>query len=207
MLLSVHLPTLLYLCQVEKPSVGEKPIEQKEKNDQKRHFSKDFLRMSMFSAVTHESWISLVPLLLQTYVIRDKLTIKRNEKSCSNIKHRYYAFHRSDLLRWGGFGLSTPTQTDLNQRAVELLREDAGKIQQLISVQLENLTAPKCPLYEEVLDTQMFGLSREIDFAVRAGLITREQGREIISDLERKLAHLYTLVLPSPKKNEQSERD
>ena len=94
--------------------------------------------------------------------------------------------------------LSSPTQTDLNQRAVELLREDAGKIQQLISVQLENLTAPKCPLYEEVLDTQMFGLSREIDFAVRAGLITREQGREIISDLERKLAHLYTLILPSP---------
>ena len=27
---------------------------------------------------------------------------------------------------------------------------------------------PQCPLYEDVLDTQMFGLSREIDFAVRS---------------------------------------
>jgi uncharacterized protein YlaN (UPF0358 family) len=98
----------------------------------------------------------------------------------------------------GGFGLRTPTQVDLSQRALQLLREDAQKIQQLIAVQLENLTAPKCPLYEEVLDTQMFGLSREIDFAVRAGLITREDGREIIHDLERKLADLYTRVLPSP---------
>ncbi|MFS8514761.1 MAG: DUF1507 family protein, partial [Planifilum fulgidum] len=53
----------------------------------------------------------------------------------------------------GGSGLRTPTQVDLSQRALQLLREDAQKIQQLIAVQLENLTAPKCPLYEEVLDT------------------------------------------------------
>ncbi|PTM59912.1 YlaN family protein [Desmospora activa] len=101
----------------------------------------------------------------------------------------------------GGVPLSTPTQLELTQRAEQLLREDAKKIEQLIAVQLDNLTAPKCPLYEEVLDTQMFGLSREIDFAVRAGLITREQGREIISELERKLAHLYSLVLPSPNQS------
>ncbi|MBA4543695.1 YlaN family protein [Thermoactinomyces sp. CICC 10521] len=96
----------------------------------------------------------------------------------------------------GGFALTTPTQTDLNLRAVQLLNEDAEKIAQLISVQLDNLTLPKCPLYEEVLDTQMFGLSREIDFAVRAGLITREQGQQIIHDLERKLADLYAKILP-----------
>jgi uncharacterized protein YlaN (UPF0358 family) len=96
----------------------------------------------------------------------------------------------------GGFALTTPTQTDLNLRAVQLLKEDAEKIAQLISVQLDNLTLPKCPLYEEVLDTQMFGLSREIDFAVRAGLITREQGQQIIHDLERKLADLYAKILP-----------
>lgn len=98
----------------------------------------------------------------------------------------------------GGVTLTTPTQIDLSQRAQQLLREDANKIEQLIAVQLENLTAPKCPLYEEVLDTQMFGLSREIDFAVRAGLITRTHGKEILSELEQKLAYLYSLVLPSP---------
>jgi len=98
--------------------------------------------------------------------------------------------------------VSTPTQAALAQRAEQLLREDAKKIEQLIAVQLDNLTAPKCPLYEEVLDTQMFGLSREIDFAVRAGLIDRVQGREIISDLEQKLAHLYTQVLPTPNRQQ-----
>lgn len=85
-------------------------------------------------------------------------------------------------------------QTDDRQlMALKLLQEDADKIHRLIAVQLDNLTLPSCPLYEEVLDTQMFGLSREIDFAVRVGLITREDGREILNDLERKLAYLYTL--------------
>lgn len=92
--------------------------------------------------------------------------------------------------------MTTPTQTDLNLKALQLIQEDAEKIVQLISVQLQNLTLPKCPLYEEVLDTQMFGLSREIDFAVRAGLIDRDQGQQIIHALERKLADLYTKVLP-----------
>ncbi len=78
-----------------------------------------------------------------------------------------------------------------NQQAIELLKCDAIKIQQLIRVQMENLTMPQCPLYEEVLDTQMFGLSREIDFAVRLGLIHRETGRQILSDLERELTLLY----------------
>ena len=55
------------------------------------------------------------------------------------------------------------------EKAYELLRKDAEKILRLIQVQMDNLTMPQCPLYEEVLDTQMFGLSREIDFAVRLG--------------------------------------
>jgi uncharacterized protein YlaN (UPF0358 family) len=96
---------------------------------------------------------------------------------------------------WGDCSLETAVKTDDRYRlALKLLQEDADKIHRLIAVQLDNLTIPSCPLYEEVLDTQMFGLSREIDFAVRAGLITREDGREILSDLERKLAYLYTLT-------------
>jgi uncharacterized protein YlaN (UPF0358 family) len=92
--------------------------------------------------------------------------------------------------------VATPTKTDLQQQALQLLQEDAGKIEQLIAVQLDNLTLPKCPLYEEVLDTQMFGLSREIDYAVRLGLIQRDQGQMILHELERKLADLYTAILP-----------
>lgn len=78
-------------------------------------------------------------------------------------------------------------------KALSLLRADAEKIYKLIDVQMENLTMPQCPLYEEVLDTQMFGLSREIEFAVRLGLIDEEVGREIMGELERKLAHLHEL--------------
>jgi len=80
---------------------------------------------------------------------------------------------------------------DLENKALALLRADADKIYKLIDVQMENLTMPQCPLYEEVLDTQMFGLSREVEFAVRLGLVADEVGRDILDELERKLAELY----------------
>lgn len=80
---------------------------------------------------------------------------------------------------------------ELNQKALLLLQEDANKIEKLIEVQMENLTTRQCPLYEEVLDTQMYGFSREIDFAIRAGLISENTGRELLSRLERNLAMLY----------------
>jgi uncharacterized protein YlaN (UPF0358 family) len=79
----------------------------------------------------------------------------------------------------------------LSNKAFQLLREDAKKIETLIQVQMENLATRKCPLYEEVLDTQMYGLSREIDFAVRAGLILESDGKELMFKLERNLADLY----------------
>jgi uncharacterized protein YlaN (UPF0358 family) len=79
----------------------------------------------------------------------------------------------------------------LNHKALNLLQEDADKIEKLIEVQMENLTTRQCPLYEEVLDTQMYGLSREIDFAKRAGLISEMAGKQILNKLERNLAQLY----------------
>ncbi|HLS20174.1 MAG TPA: YlaN family protein [Bacillota bacterium] len=83
------------------------------------------------------------------------------------------------------------TIVDHREKAQALLKADAEKILRLIEVQIENLTMPQCPLYEEVLDTQMFGLSREIDFAVRLNLITEEQGKEILGNLERRLNILH----------------
>jgi uncharacterized protein YlaN (UPF0358 family) len=87
--------------------------------------------------------------------------------------------------------MSTHIPMDLYTTALSLLQEDADKIEKLIEVQMETLTNRRCPLYEEVLDTQMYGLSREIDFAVRAGLIQEQRGKDIISKLERNLAQLY----------------
>lgn len=83
---------------------------------------------------------------------------------------------------------------NLHQRALNLLNEDADKIEKLIAVQMQNLTTRKCPLYEDVLDTQMYGFSREIDFAVRAGLISESTGKEMLSKLERKLAQMYEAI-------------
>jgi uncharacterized protein YlaN (UPF0358 family) len=79
----------------------------------------------------------------------------------------------------------------LSQKALNLLQEDANKIEKLIEVQMQNLTTRQCPLYEEVLDTQMYGFSREIDFAIRADLITESAGKQLLAKLERNLAQLY----------------
>ncbi len=80
---------------------------------------------------------------------------------------------------------------DHQEKANALLKADADKILKLIKVQMDNLTMPQCPLYEEVLDTQMFGLSREIDFAVRLGLIEDKEGKAILAELERELSALH----------------
>ena len=80
---------------------------------------------------------------------------------------------------------------DHQEKAYSILQADAEKILKLIKVQMDNLTMPQCPLYEEVLDTQMFGLSREIDFAVRLGLVGEEAGKAILDKLERELSALH----------------
>ncbi|GEN58114.1 UPF0358 protein [Halolactibacillus alkaliphilus] len=81
-------------------------------------------------------------------------------------------------------------QTD-QKKAYAVLKADADKILKLIQVQMDNLTMPQCPLYEEVLDTQMFGLSREIDFAVRLHLIDEDKGKALLDNLEKQLNILH----------------
>jgi uncharacterized protein YlaN (UPF0358 family) len=91
----------------------------------------------------------------------------------------------------GGSRLASDMIVNHQEKAFALLQADAEKILKLIKVQMDNLTMPQCPLYEEVLDTQMFGLSREIDFAVRLGLIEVTDGKEILDKLERELSALH----------------
>ncbi len=85
------------------------------------------------------------------------------------------------------------TTSNFQEKALELLKSDADKIVKLIQVQVNNLTMPQCPLYEEVLDTQMFGLSREIDFAIRLGLVEVQDGKVILDRLERQLSTLHEI--------------
>jgi uncharacterized protein YlaN (UPF0358 family) len=86
--------------------------------------------------------------------------------------------------------LTVVSALEIQQKAIQLLQADAEKILRLIEVQLKNLTMPQCPLYEEVLDTQLFGLSKEIDFAVRLNLVQEDVGKRILQELERKLSEL-----------------
>lgn len=91
-----------------------------------------------------------------------------------------------------GFPMSSEVAAvDHRQQAYDLLKADAEKIARLIKVQMDNLTMPQCPLYEEVLDTQMFGLSREIDFAVRLGLVSEEDGKALLENLEQEMNALH----------------
>ena len=90
--------------------------------------------------------------------------------------------------------MSTEIEAGHREKAYQVLKSDAHKILKLIEVQMENLTMPQCPLYEEVLDTQMFGLSREIDFAIRLGLVDERDGKELLESLERQLSTLHDAV-------------
>ncbi len=91
--------------------------------------------------------------------------------------------------------LASDMVVEHREKAYALLKADADKILRLIKVQMDHLTMPQCPLYEEVLDTQMFGLSREIDFAVRLGLIDSKEGKAILDELESELSALHEASL------------
>lgn len=91
--------------------------------------------------------------------------------------------------------VSSEVALNHKEKAYALLKADADKILKLIKVQMDNLTMPQCPLYEEVLDTQMFGLSREIDFAVRLGLVDDTNGKALLESLERELSSLHEASL------------
>ena len=77
-------------------------------------------------------------------------------------------------------------QETYQEKALKQLQADADKIAQLIKVQMDHLTMPQCPLYEEVLDTQMFGLSREIDFAVKLDLSIVQKEMKFFLHLKKK---------------------
>ncbi|MEI0738292.1 DUF1507 family protein [Paenibacillus sp. JTLBN-2024] len=64
---------------------------------------------------------------------------------------------------------SSELQEQLNMKAISLHKKMQIKYRSLSKYKMENLATRYCPLYEEVLDTQMYGFSREVDFAVEQG--------------------------------------
>lgn len=78
--------------------------------------------------------------------------------------------------------------------ALKVLLDDAEKIKMLIRNQKNSLCIAQCKAFEEVVDTQMYGYSRQVAYATQVGIISREEGHRLLSDLERELNRLYTEV-------------
>lgn len=79
-----------------------------------------------------------------------------------------------------------------SQQALELLQQDADRIRSLITNQKNSLCISQCKAFEEVVDTQMYGFSRQVAFAIRLGIVENKVGQQLLADLERDLNVLYS---------------
>lgn len=79
--------------------------------------------------------------------------------------------------------------------ARDVLLEDAKQISKLIENQRHLCVS--CPAFEEVIDTQLFGFSKKIEFAVRMNMIPDEEGHLMMADLEKHLNDVYNHAIDS----------
>lgn len=77
----------------------------------------------------------------------------------------------------------------LNDSAIQLLIEEADSILQILNNQ-ETLCL-SCPIYEEIIDTKMYGFSEKVNFAIELGVVDEVQGTELLSQLERDISLIY----------------
>lgn len=80
------------------------------------------------------------------------------------------------------------------QEAKEKLDLEANRILQLIQSQKEHSCFAQCPAFEEVMDTQMYGFSKQIAFAISIGVITDAEGQKILNNLDQELNKVYTEI-------------
>ena len=85
------------------------------------------------------------------------------------------------------------------QTALDILMADAEKIYNLINSQKQHLCLAQCPAFEEVVDTQLYGFSKEVDYAVKIGVLTDTEGHRVLSDLEKNLNDVYTEMYDEKK--------
>ena len=81
------------------------------------------------------------------------------------------------------------------------IEEDVVKIEEMINACVSVKGQRKCPLYQDVIDTQIYGLTKEINLAVEIGCISLESGRLILADLEDKASEMYSNVIEESKAN------
>ena len=81
------------------------------------------------------------------------------------------------------------------------IEEDVIKIEEMINACVSVKGQRKCPLYQDVIDTQIYGLTKEINLAVEIGCISQEAGRIILADLENKASEMYSNIEEESKAN------
>lgn len=81
------------------------------------------------------------------------------------------------------------------------IEEDVVKIEEMINACVSVKDQRKCPLYQDVIDTQIYGLTKEINLAVEIGCISQEAGRIILADLENKASEMYSNIEEESKAN------
>ena len=81
------------------------------------------------------------------------------------------------------------------------IEEDVVKIEEMINACVSVKGQRKCPLYQDVIDTQIYGLTKEIKLAVEIGCISQEAGRIILADLENKASEMYSNIEEESKAN------
>lgn len=79
------------------------------------------------------------------------------------------------------------------------LNQEAEKIRKLLTNQRNYQCISQCKAFEEVVDTQMFGFSKQIEFAQSIGLIDKQYGSQLIADLEQELNRVYSNVYQESK--------
>ncbi|AMB99006.1 hypothetical protein AWM75_02890 [Aerococcus urinaehominis] len=78
------------------------------------------------------------------------------------------------------------------KHAKQVLELESERIKRLIDSQKDHLCFAQCPAFEEVVDTQMYGFSKQVAFAVSIDVISPEEGQEMLSELDSQLNQVYT---------------
>lgn len=81
------------------------------------------------------------------------------------------------------------------------IEEDVMQIEDMINACVAIRGQKKCPLYQDVIDTQIYGLTKEINLAVEIGCMSREAGRDILAGLEEKASAMYVNTNQESKAN------
>lgn len=89
------------------------------------------------------------------------------------------------------------------EKAKKVLEEEADKILQIIENQQYHLCIAQCKAFEEVIDTQMYGYSRQIMYAVKIDAISQSEGAKMLAHLEHALNQMYNEVYDEQREDQR----